>query len=78
MKSARLPPYSPIRVKGNRKGPQSARMGLIFAQRGLAIEHGPSWMLPGLVGLGKAMEMADIRGIIVAFFLASRGKFLAT
>jgi enoyl-CoA hydratase/carnithine racemase len=37
---------------------ESARIGLIFVQRGLSIEHGASWMLPRLVGLGKAMEMA--------------------
>jgi enoyl-CoA hydratase/carnithine racemase len=37
---------------------ESSRIGLIFVQRGLAIEQGSSWMLPKLVGLGKAMEMA--------------------
>ena len=33
-------------------------MGLIFAQRGLAIEHGCSWMLPRIVGLARATELA--------------------
>jgi enoyl-CoA hydratase/carnithine racemase len=33
-------------------------MGLIFTQRGLAIEHGSSWMLPRIVGLARAMELA--------------------
>ena len=37
---------------------QSARLGLIFVRRGMAIEHGSSWMLPRLIGLGKAVEMA--------------------
>jgi enoyl-CoA hydratase/carnithine racemase len=37
---------------------ESARIGLIFVQRGLAIEHGASWMLPRLVGPAKAMELA--------------------
>jgi enoyl-CoA hydratase/carnithine racemase len=35
-----------------------ARMGLIFTQRGLAIEFGSSWMLPRLVGLTNAMDLA--------------------
>ncbi len=33
-------------------------MGLIFTQRGLAIEHGSSWMLPRIVGATRAMELA--------------------
>ncbi len=37
---------------------EKARLGLIFPQRGLAIEHGSSWMLPKIVGLTRAMEMA--------------------
>jgi len=37
---------------------EKARLGLIFPQRGLAIEHGSSWMLPRIVGLTRAMEMA--------------------
>lgn len=45
--------YYDIRLASER-----ARLGLIFTQRGLAIEHGSSWMLPRLVGLGKAIEMA--------------------
>ncbi|MGH7842005.1 MAG: enoyl-CoA hydratase-related protein [Steroidobacteraceae bacterium] len=35
-----------------------ARMGLIFTQRGLAIEFGASWMLPRLVGIANAMDLA--------------------
>jgi enoyl-CoA hydratase/carnithine racemase len=45
--------YYDIRIASER-----ARMGLIFVQRGLAIEHGSSWMLPRLVGVGKAVELA--------------------
>ena len=45
--------YHDIRIASDR-----ARMGLIFVQRGLAIEHGSSWMLPRIVGLSHAMELA--------------------
>ena len=45
--------YQDIRIASD-----SARMGLIFPQRGLAIEHGSSWMLPRIVGLARAMELA--------------------
>jgi enoyl-CoA hydratase/carnithine racemase len=45
--------YQDIRIASDR-----ARMGLIFPQRGLAIEHGSSWMLPRIVGLARAVELA--------------------
>ena len=45
--------YYDIRIASER-----ARLGLIFPQRGLAIEHGSSWMLPRIVGLAHAMELA--------------------
>ncbi len=45
--------YQDIRIASDK-----ARMGLIFTQRGLAIEHGSSWMLPRIVGLAHAVEMA--------------------
>ncbi len=45
--------YQDIRI-----GSDKARMGLIFPQRGLAIEHGSSWMLPRIVGLARAVELA--------------------
>jgi enoyl-CoA hydratase/carnithine racemase len=45
--------YHDIRIASDR-----ARMGLIFVQRGLAIEHGSSWMLPRIVGVARAMELA--------------------
>jgi len=45
--------YQDIRIASDR-----ARFGLIFTQRGLAIEHGSSWMLPRLVGVSRALELA--------------------
>jgi enoyl-CoA hydratase/carnithine racemase len=35
-----------------------ARMGLIFPRRGLAIEFGSSWLLPRIVGLANAVDLA--------------------
>jgi len=45
--------FQDIRIASDR-----ARMGLILVQRGLAMEHGSSWMLPRLVGVAKAIELA--------------------
>src|SRR5579862_3245778 len=45
--------YQDIRIASD-----NARLGLIFTQRGLAIEHGSSWMLPRIVGIARAMELA--------------------
>jgi enoyl-CoA hydratase/carnithine racemase len=45
--------YQDIRIASDK-----ARFGLIFTQRGLAIEHGSSWMLPRIVGLVRATELA--------------------
>jgi enoyl-CoA hydratase/carnithine racemase len=45
--------YQDIRIASDK-----ARMGLIFVQRGLAIEHGSSWMLPRIIGVTRAMELA--------------------
>jgi len=45
--------YYDIRIASDR-----ARMGLLLTQRGLGIEHGASWMLPRIVGLGRAVELA--------------------
>jgi enoyl-CoA hydratase/carnithine racemase len=45
--------YCDIRIAS-----EKARLGLIFPQRGLAIEHGSSWMLPRIVGLANTMELA--------------------
>jgi enoyl-CoA hydratase/carnithine racemase len=35
-----------------------ARLSMIFARRGLSPDNGTSWLLPRLVGMGKAMEIA--------------------
>jgi len=45
--------YQDIRIASD-----NARMGLIFVQRGLAIEHGSSWMLSRIVGVARAVELA--------------------
>jgi enoyl-CoA hydratase/carnithine racemase len=42
-----------IRIASDR-----ARMGLIFPRRGLAIELGSSWLLPRIVGLANALDLA--------------------
>src|SRR5215471_15852203 len=45
--------YCDIRIASER-----ARMGLIFPRRGLAIEFGSSWLLPRIVGLANAVDLA--------------------
>jgi enoyl-CoA hydratase/carnithine racemase len=45
--------YCDIRIAAER-----ARMGLIFPRRGLAIEFGSSWLLPRIVGLSNAVDLA--------------------
>jgi enoyl-CoA hydratase/carnithine racemase len=45
--------YQDIRIAS-----ENARLGLIFVQRGLAIEHGSSWMLSRIVGVARAVELA--------------------
>jgi enoyl-CoA hydratase/carnithine racemase len=45
--------YQDIRIAS-----ENARMGLIFVQRGLAIEHGSSWMLSRIIGVARAVELA--------------------
>jgi enoyl-CoA hydratase/carnithine racemase len=37
---------------------ESARMGILYPRRGLSIEEGASWMLPRLIGLADAIELA--------------------
>jgi 2-(1,2-epoxy-1,2-dihydrophenyl)acetyl-CoA isomerase len=43
-----------------------ARFTEIFSKRGLALDFGGSWLLPRLVGLHKAKELALLAGIIDA------------
>ncbi|MBA3303560.1 MAG: enoyl-CoA hydratase [Actinomycetota bacterium] len=45
---------------------EDARFSQIFAQRGLSIDFGGSWVLPRLVGLHKAKELALFADILSA------------
>ena len=36
-----------------------AKLSMIFAKRGLALDNGASWLLPRLVGLARAKEIAS-------------------
>jgi enoyl-CoA hydratase/carnithine racemase len=37
---------------------ESAKLSLIFAKRGLSLDNGTSWLLPRLVGMARAKELA--------------------
>jgi len=55
---------------------ESARFSEIFAQRGLAIDMGGSWLLPRLVGMHKAKELAlfgDILSDLTAGLVGGMG-----
>ena len=45
---------------------ESARFSQIFAKRGLSIDFGASWLLPRLIGLHKAKELAFFADILSA------------
>jgi enoyl-CoA hydratase/carnithine racemase len=45
--------YCDLRIASER-----ARMGLIFTRRGLAIEFGSSWLLPRIIGVANAADLA--------------------
>ncbi len=42
---------------------ESARLSMIFAKRGLALDNGASWLLPRLVGMARAKEIALFGGM---------------
>ena len=44
----------------------AARFSAIFVQRGLSIDYGGSWLLPRLVGIHKAKELALLADVIPA------------
>ena len=43
-----------------------ARFSAIFVQRGLSIDYGGSWLLPRLIGVHKAKELAFLAEVIDA------------
>jgi len=45
---------------------ESARFSQIFARRGLSLDFGASWLLPRLIGLHRAKELAFFADIISA------------
>jgi enoyl-CoA hydratase/carnithine racemase len=52
---------------------ENARFSEIFARRGLSIDFGGSWVLPRLVGLHRAKELAFFADIISAADAAEMG-----
>jgi 2-(1,2-epoxy-1,2-dihydrophenyl)acetyl-CoA isomerase len=52
---------------------ESARFSEIFARRGLAIDFGGSWLLPRLIGVHKAKELALLADIVSAPEAAEMG-----
>ena len=51
----------------------SARFSQIFAKRGLSVDFGASWLLPRLIGLHRAKELAFFADILSAEEAASLG-----
>jgi 2-(1,2-epoxy-1,2-dihydrophenyl)acetyl-CoA isomerase len=51
----------------------SARFSQIFARRGLSVDFGASWLLPRLIGLHRAKELAFFADIIDAHQAAEFG-----
>jgi len=50
-----------------------ARFIQIFAKRGLSVDFGGTWLLPRLVGLGRAKELAFLAGSVAARDAAAMG-----
>jgi 2-(1,2-epoxy-1,2-dihydrophenyl)acetyl-CoA isomerase len=42
---------------------QQAKLSMIFAKRGLSLDNGASWLLPRLVGMARAKEIALFGGM---------------
>jgi len=42
---------------------EAAKLSMIFSRRGLSLDNGASWLLPRLVGLAKAKEIALFGGM---------------
>ena len=53
--------------------PTSARFSQIFSKRGLSVDFGASWLLPRLIGLHRAKELAFFADILSAQEAASFG-----
>ncbi|HEX3795763.1 MAG TPA: enoyl-CoA hydratase-related protein [Acidimicrobiales bacterium] len=45
---------------------ETAKLSMIFSKRGLSIDNGASWLLPRLVGMAKAKEIALFGGMWTA------------
>jgi 2-(1,2-epoxy-1,2-dihydrophenyl)acetyl-CoA isomerase len=54
---------------------ETARFSEIFARRGLSIDFGGSWLLPRLIGMHRAKELALFADIISAKEAADMGLF---
>ncbi|MEW6473537.1 MAG: enoyl-CoA hydratase [Actinomycetota bacterium] len=52
---------------------QDARFSQIFVQRGLSLDYGASWLLPRLVGLHRAKELALFGDVVTAEEAAAFG-----
>jgi enoyl-CoA hydratase/carnithine racemase len=52
---------------------ENARFSQIFAKRGLSLDFGASWLLPRLIGLHRAKELAFLAEIISASDAAELG-----
>ena len=52
---------------------ESARFSQIFSKRGLSVDFGASWLLPRLIGLHRAKELAFFADILSAEEAASIG-----
>ncbi len=52
---------------------ESARFSQIFSRRGLSVDFGASWLLPRLIGLHRAKELAFFADILSAEEAAAFG-----